>query len=220
MVYYYIHFDYHPLTTSVMFSWLFGTNKDEATIIEHVFYYTMHNSEIHAMKLIKQHELDLNNKKCKDKYGNTLLHIVARSDNINFARQLILYGLRKDHVNVFNEVAVDIAFNYNNITMIKILTDIVQDRELLNRITALEANKITLLQTLEQSEKTLIGAQEEIKTLKRKRCDNCEVNVRECKRLKTQNDELVKTTEQLTKDNSELKTTTENLRGAFKNKSP
>ena len=192
-----------------MFSWIFGFDKDNNETISNLFHYTLTNNNKQTIKLITEYKIDLNSKECKDKYNNTLLHILANGNNITLARQLILQGLRRDHVNIFNEKAVDIALKNNNLAMVRVLTDIVQDSKLLERITSLEVQKKVL--------DVKIGkANEEIETLKRKRCDKCDINERECKRLKIENNELVKTNENLTKDNIDLQTTIHNLRQSFK----
>lgn len=160
--------------------------------------------------------IDLNDKRCKDKYNNTLLHILANSQNVTLVRHLIIQGLRRDHVNVFGEKAINIALKNNNLTMVRVLSDIEQDPELVQRIEGLEVQRKTLYERIEKTETALGTANEEIKTLKRKRCDQCDVNVRENKRLKTENDVLGKANEKLTKDNGDLQMTVTNLRATFK----
>jgi ankyrin repeat protein len=206
-----------------MISWLIGSNTKGDDVISNIFYYTVTNNNKQVIKLLDEHKMDLNNKEYRDEYSNTLLHILANGKNVSLAKHLILHGLRKDHENVFNEKAVDIALKNNNLEMVRILTDIVQDPQLLERVKALEVQNETLCDTIEQSEidlekvhEELEKAHEEIKSNKRKRCDNCDENVRECKRLKTDNDELTKVNKKLTKDNGELQTTVNNLRESFK----
>ncbi|ARF12050.1 hypothetical protein Klosneuvirus_3_185 [Klosneuvirus KNV1] len=200
-----------------MFSWLFGSNDTEDDVINNIFYYTIHNNNTMVIKLLDDHKnIDLNDKRCKDKYNNTLLHILANSQNATLVRHLIIQGLRRDHVNVFGEKAINIALKNNNLTMVRVLSDIEQDPELIQRIEGLEVQRKTLYERIEKTETALGTANEEIKTLKRKRCDQCDVNVRENKRLKAENDVLGKTNEKLTKDNSDLQTTVTNLRATFK----
>ena len=199
-----------------MFEWLFGSNKTEEDIINNIFYFTLINNNTQVIKLINDYDIDLNNKNCRDNYSNTLLHIVANSNNIELANELILYGLLRDHLNVYGEKAVDIAFKNGKLAMVRVLTDIQQDPQLLERITNLEIQRQTMYAKIEKTETELVQAHNEIKTLKRKRCDECDVNTRECKKLKTENAVLTKTNEQLTKDNSDLQTTVNNLRTSFK----
>jgi len=158
----------------------------------------------------------LNSREARDKYNNTLLHILAHGNNVTLAKYMILHGLRKDHVNLFNEKAVDIAFKSRTIEMVRVLTDIVQDPQLVERIESLEATMDILYDAIEEATTDLGIANEEIKTLKRKRCDKSDTNERECKRLKTDNDKLTKDNVKLTKDNGDLQTTVDNLRELFK----
>jgi len=200
-----------------MFSWLFGSNDTEDDVINNIFYYTIHNNNVMVIKLLDDHtNIDLNDKKCKDKYNNTLLHILANTQNVTLVRQLLAKGLRRDHVNIFGEKAINIALKNNNLTMVSVLSNIEPDHELIQRVEGLESQQKTLYVRIEKTESALGTATEENKTLKRKRCDQCDVNVRETKRLKTHNDELVKVNETLTKDNSDLKVTVTNLRASFK----
>lgn len=199
-----------------MFEWLFGTDKTEEDIINNIFYYTLTNNNKQVIKLINDYNIDLNNKKYRDSYNNTLLHILANGNNIELTKNLILCGLQRDHVNVYDDRAVDIALKNNNLEMVRVLTDIEQDPQLLERIANLEVQRQTLYATIEKTGTDLVEANTEIKNLKRKRCDQCDVNTRECKRLKTENDGLLKTNEKLTKDNGDLQTTVTNLKTSFK----
>lgn len=199
-----------------MFSWLFGSNNEENDVIKNIFYYTITNNTNQVIKLLNEHKVDLNDKKCRDICNNTLLHILANGDNMKLTEHLLNYGLRTDHVNLFNEKAIDIALKNKNLTMVKLLSNIVQDHQLIKKINGLESQQKVLYDRIEKSENNLVKAQEEIRTLKRKRCDQCEENTRECKRLKTENDALVKTNQELTKDNGDLQTTITNLRASFK----
>ena len=200
-----------------MFSWLSDSKDNKADeTISNLFYYAVTNNNKQMTKLMNESNIDLNSDKCKDRYSNTLLHIVANGNNVALARSLILCGLRKDHSNSFGERAVDIALKNNNLEMVRVLTDMVQNPQLLERIAHLESQTVTLRSTIQQSETNLEKAKDEIKTLKRKRCDDCDVNTRECKKLKTENEVLVKKNETLTKDNGDLQTTIKNLRQSFK----
>ena len=189
-----------------MFSWLFSSNTTDADIINNIFYYAINNNNDQVINLLNEHKIDLNSKACKDRYNNTLLHILANGKNIILANHLILCGLRKDCVNVFNEKAVDIALKNNNLAMVRLLSDIEQDPKLLIRIENLENQRNELCDKVEK-------ANEEIINLKKRKlsevCKDCEDNLREVKRLKTHNDELIK-------DNKDLQTTVKNLRQQFK----
>lgn len=197
-----------------MFNWLFGSNESESDVINNIFHHTLKGNNAQLTRLLTDYKIDPNI--CKDEYNNTPLHILANSNNVALAETFLFYGLKKDHVNVFGEKAVDIALKNNKLEMVKVLSDIVQDTKLVKRIEGLEAQAKTLYTRIQVSENNLTKANEEIKTLKRKRCDQCDVNVRECKRLKTDNDALTKTNEKLTKDNGDLQVTITNLRTSFK----
>lgn len=200
----------------MVFSWLFGSNTNNDDVINNIFYYTINNNNRQVIKLLSDNKIDLNDKRCKDTYQNTLLHILASGNNLVLAEYLILYGLRRDHANVYGEKAVDIALKNNNLAMVRILTDIVQDPKLLARIENLEDQRKGLYVRIEKTETELGKAHEEVRNLKRKRCDDCEVNIREVKRLKTNNDQLGQINEKLKKDNGDLQTTVTNLRASFK----
>jgi len=200
----------------MVLSWLFGSNTSNDDVINNIFYYTINNNNKQVIKLLSENKIDLNDKRCKDTYNNTLLHILANGHNLVLAEYLILYGLRRDHANSFGEKAVDIALKNNNLAMVRILTDIVQDSRLVERIENLETQRKGLYVRIEKTEIELGKAHVEVRNLKRKRCDQCEVHEREVKRLKTNNDQLVQTNEKLKKDNGDLQTTVTNLRASFK----
>lgn len=206
-----------------MFDWLFGSNNTDAEIINNMFYYTINNRGTQLFKLLNDNQIDPNDKKYKDYYNNTLLHVLASSSNVNLASELISYGLRRDHKNIFNERAVDIALKNNNLEMVWILTDLINDNKLVDRINGLEIHNKKLYEKIEKTEAELGNTKEEIKTLKRKRCDDSDVIMRENKRLKIDNDGLIKlndglkkVNDKLTKDNGDLQTTVNNLRESFK----
>lgn len=192
-----------------MFPWSNTTKEEERNLAVHnMFYYTSRNS-MKVCTLIKKYEFNLNSSECKDEYDNTLLHIVANSRNIKLAKQLILLGCQKHHTNLYGEKPVDIALKNNNLDMIKVLVDLEVDSFLQERIEALEKEREALLIDL-------TTVQEELNTRKRKACDDCAVKERDLKKMRTDYDNLTKTNNKLSTDNTDLKKTVDNLRESFK----
>ncbi len=198
-----------------MFPWSRSADEEERRVkaLNELFYCTSRNFNTKVCNLVKEYQFNLNSSECKDEYNNTLLHIVANSRNVRLAKQLIILGAQKYHMNVFEEKPVDIALKNNNLDMIKVLVDLEPDKYLLERIEALEAEREELIVQLDEA---ISREEEELVSRKRKRCEECVIKERENKKLRTVNNKLTENNEKLTKDNVDLKKTVDNLRESFK----
>lgn len=201
-----------------MFNWLFGGKNNgsrDNNLLSLLFHFTLNKDTKRVKQLIEDNKIndlfdkkyrdDIFDYKYRDDYGNTLLHIAVKTYNVDLTRYLILKGIDTEAINFFGERAIDIAKKNNNVELIQILSDIIVDKELKKKIDNLELDKRNYQADLTQTKVKLNEANNQIKTLKRKRNENIQVVEKENKRLKTEKSSLSQRISSLEKNNSLIK---------------
>jgi len=190
-----------------MFNGFFGdkrpTNIEVKNAINDMFYHAMNQRNRSVKYIINKYKLNLNSEECFDQYGNNLLHIAARSNNYELAKDLILMGVDKNKKNNYSspETPLDIAMKNYNINMIRILEDLEGAEFLKERVGGLEKKNEGLHNDLAKvrDEKEIIRKErDEIKrssNLSRKRV----------RLLEDDNSRLVSENRTLTNDNRTLR---------------
>lgn len=169
-------------------------------------YYTKTSNHRKVIDLITAYVFDIN-KECIDDCDNTLLHTAVQAKCHVLAESFVIMGADVDRKNYFSKSPMDIAVSNNDTKMIRIL---------FKMETMVQGLKIEREKLQEQFDVT-VKENVELKSGKRKRCDDCDVLDKEIKKIKKENTNITEQKKTVEKDNAELKTSIESLRASFKN---
>lgn len=168
---------------------------------------------------LERHNIDLLKKDLRDECDQNLLHIAARTRNYELAEYLISAGINKQARNLFGEMPLDIAIKNQDIKMLVILFEE-------QHLVTYKNDNVRLIQKvcdMDTNNKLLIDANKDLtikngvlnvqlnneRTTNKRKLDEYEVDIRDAKRLKIEN-------QNLKVNNNELKSTIDTLRSSMR----